>query len=158
VARQVGEFDSEAVKWLARVREMVAKPRIRELLTQESYLQQMGSAGSTVDVLQTRKNLTVEVENEYRFSILEGKGILNGSIDRLLIFRENEICRGADIVDFKTDQLSSENGTELRAKVAHYQPQIEAYRRAVASFLGLSVECVTSRLVFVQHDLVESVG
>jgi hypothetical protein len=43
------------------------------------------------------------------------------------------------------------------ARVEHYRPQVEAYRRAAARLLGIAVGQVTARLAFTQLDAVVAV-
>jgi hypothetical protein len=45
----------------------------------------------------------------------------------------------------------------LKTIVAHYRPQIEAYRRAVARFTGLPADHITARLLFVGPGIVARV-
>ena len=59
---------------------------------------------------------------------------------------------GADVIDFKTDVITAE---ALAERVDHYRPQLEAYRQAVSHLLGLPLEQISIRLVFVALGVVE---
>ena len=72
---------------------------------------------------------------------------MQGSIDRLVLLRGGGKLIGADVVDFKTDQVSSDKA--LAAKVAFYRPQMEAYLRAAARLTRLPADRITGRLLFV---------
>ena len=63
----------------------------------------------------------------------------------------------ADVVDFKTDVISTEDPHALAAQVEVYRPQLDAYRRAVATLLRLDERRISARLVFVEPGIVEAV-
>ncbi|MDP6839100.1 MAG: UvrD-helicase domain-containing protein [Planctomycetota bacterium] len=95
----------------------------------------------------------VSVANEFPFAVrLEDPDgapyLMNGTIDRLVVFRANGSPRRAEIIDHKTDTAASAD--ELAARVEHHRPQLEAYRAAAAQFLGLEREAITCRLLFLR--------
>ena len=63
----------------------------------------------------------------------------------------------ADVVDYKTDAVAQDAAPNLDHLVAHYQPQIEAYRRAVAGMFRLDRTRIAARLVFVSPGVVRAV-
>ncbi len=52
------------------------------------------------------------------------------------------------MIDFKTDDLAPGDQEALDARVEHYRPQLDAYRRAAGRMAGLAPEQIAARLVF----------
>lgn len=88
-----------------------------------------------------------EVRNEYRFLHRENGRVVEGSIDRLVLVRENGGVVGAEVLDYKTDAINGD-AEVLAARAEHYRPQMLAYMRAVSSIYGLATGAVTGRLLF----------
>jgi ATP-dependent exoDNAse (exonuclease V) beta subunit len=101
----------------------------------------------------------VEVWRERAFAVrvksTEGDVILEGRLDRVVVERKAGVAVGAEVVDFKTDGVG--DAEKLNAAVEKYRPQIDAYKKAVAGLLGLSVEMVRGTLLFVTGDVVVAV-
>jgi len=94
----------------------------------------------------------LEVWREKSFAVVwerEGKGqVLNGTFDRVVVARDGKgKAVGAEVVDFKTDQLKGEKEKTERAE--YYRPQLEAYAEAVSKLTGLGKEKVTTRIAWV---------
>ncbi len=87
------------------------------------------------------------VRCEFPFAITYEGSVLRGSIDRLVLIRQNGKLVAADVVDFKTDHFDNETG--LTEKVLHYRPQIDSYRRAVAKMFQLPLTSIRGTLFFV---------
>ena len=110
------------------------RPAIREALSTEAQ----GGAGA-------------EVRNEHGFSVLlddeDGAPELwNGFVDRLVLFEDGERVVRADVIDHKTDAISSPD--DLAARTEFYRPQLENYRRIVREQFGLEESAVRCRLLF----------
>lgn len=91
----------------------------------------------------------VEVFTERRFAVRDDRRLLSGVIDRLVaIYRGTQLV-AADIVDYKSDGAGRGDATRLDELDAYYRPQLEAYRRAVATMFRLPLTQVTARLLFV---------
>ena len=97
----------------------------------------------------------LRVENERAIAYRDGDQLVTGSIDRLVLQYVRNTVVGADIIDFKTDRLDGSPNT-LATKKTFYQPQIDAYRRAVSKLYGLDGEHIRARLIFVATGDVES--
>lgn len=82
---------------------------------------------------------------EAPFSVLLPEGILQGRFDRVVITRDGDGLLSADLLDFKTDDLSS---TTLEAAVESHRPQMQAYRQALERMLGIPAARVRARLLF----------
>ena len=100
---------------------------------------------------------TWRVQRERRFAILDGDAILTGALDRLVLGERDGRWLAADLVDFKTDQVAVDDRQAVQTAVAHYRPQVDAYRRAVARLTGLSPDRISARLLFVGAGLVARV-
>lgn len=97
------------------------------------------------------------VERELPFLHRIPDGILQGYIDRLVIVEEGGRVVGAEVLDFKTDQLDGSDPGAVEAKVADYRPQIDAYRTAVAGRYRLELSAVSGKLLFLRPGLVREV-
>lgn len=123
---------------LGAFRDMLQAKSIRAALSKASY-----SAGRLV------------VENERTFAVVCDGQLLNGSIDRIVWSYDGRNLVSADIIDFKTDRVATND--ELAAKIAFYSPQLQAYREAACQMSGLPLEQVSTRLLFVDTGVVADV-
>lgn len=158
VALRIPDLDVDIESWLATFRTMLSQDAVKAMLSKSTYL--AGDLGDEPGLLRGRikgRGIRPEVFNEYRFAIPFKGGILNGSIDRLVQMYEGKQIIGAEIIDFKTDQIDLSDPKSLRNKVDHYRPQIEAYQQAVATFTGLPLDQVGGRLVFVQSGRMSAI-
>ena len=157
-ALRLGATQAQAARWLKEFREMLARPATRACLTQSDYARQAPwSAAGALAADWDAAELSFEVHRERRFAVRDGDAILTGSLDRLaLIYRAGRLA-AAEVLDFKTDAVQADQQVQLEAAVARYQPQLAAYRRAVAQMTGLSMEHIFARLLFVEPGLVASV-
>ena len=92
--------------------------------------------------------LTPRVLREHPFACRCERILINGIIDRLVLWSSADQLVAAEIVDFKTDAIIDR--ASLDARVAGYRPQLAAYRRAVAQLFGLGVDRVAAKLLFVE--------
>jgi ATP-dependent helicase/nuclease subunit A len=84
-----------------------------------------------------RAGRNVELKREQPVDAILHEQWLSGTIDRLHIFHdENGAPIGAEIIDFKTDAVTS--GEQL---VERYSEQMEAYRKVVSKALEVPVAC-----------------
>ncbi len=77
-----------------------------------------------------------------------------GSFDRVIVQRKDGECVSAIIQDYKTDRVDDNN---LEERVAHYTPQLLAYRQALASMTGLAQEAIGAQLLFLGSGIVSEV-
>ena len=131
-------------------RELLETPFVDGLLREATYRDPVGSPlVSQIPSLADQADLRLEVHNEFPFAVREERGLLNGSIDRLIFVLDGEEVVAAEVLDYKTDTWGGSHPEVEAEKVAFYQPQIDAYRRVVASMTGLAPERIASRLLFV---------
>ena len=83
--------------------------------------------------------------------------ILSGTFDRLVVLYDGDRAVGADVLDYKTDDLPADDARAVDARVEHYRPQLAAYRRAAAKLLGLEPASVSTRLLFVGPGIIRSI-
>jgi len=91
--------------------------------------------------------LETRVENERAFAIQNHDGVLEGFIDRMVWLYEGYELLGAEIIDFKTDTVTSET---IEERVNHYQPQLNAYVDAITTISGLPSDKIKAYLLFVE--------
>lgn len=128
-------LDALLTRWNAWLRD----PVIRAVLSRDEY-----GDGATY-------------EREVRFIHRDQDAVLEGAIDRLVLLREGGRVTGAVILDYKTDALESADPATLAAKAEMYRPQLDAYRRAVAGWYGISTASVACRLVVLEAGAVVAV-
>jgi ATP-dependent exoDNAse (exonuclease V) beta subunit len=100
----------------------------------------------------------LEVLAEERFAQVrpaeEGEALWSGAIDRLVLARVGGEVVLAEVLDFKSDDVS---GEALEERVEYYRPQLESYRELVCERHGLAAEQVRARLLFVRSGEVREV-
>jgi ATP-dependent exoDNAse (exonuclease V) beta subunit len=117
----------------ARFREMLRKPEVVAALSRPGR----DASGEA------------EVWRERRFVARVGDRLVEGVFDRVTVYRKRGRVVGAELIDFKTDQIGGgEPGRSLDERVDGYRPQVEAYRAALATMLGLKNTRVRASLLF----------
>lgn len=135
---------------IAEFREACQLSGMRQLLNRSAYLQSPPKSLSSQFSNKEFSGLKTRVSNEHRFAVRDGDRLSTGSIDRLVLLSRGNLLVAAEVIDFKTDRI--ENDEQLKARVAHYRPQLEAYRRAVSAMTGLAPEVIAARLAFMDGD------
>jgi len=134
------ERDPELVaSALSEFRAMLERPETGALLAEATYAR----PGET---------LTVERERSFALIMPDGEGtqtLWRGAFDRVVVRRRGDVVTAAEIVDFKTDVVT---GEALDARVEHYRPQLESYRKVLARMTGLALEVVSAKLLFLESD------
>jgi ATP-dependent exoDNAse (exonuclease V) beta subunit len=91
----------------------------------------------------------LELHREQSFAVRLDDAIVQGSFDRLLLFRHADKVLAIDILDFKTDRV--DDPEQLARRIEFYRPQLEEYRRAAAKQYQLDAGRVAARLLFVSQ-------
>ena len=99
----------------------------------------------------------LQAQRELPFAVRINDSILTGVIDRLVIGRQKGEISAAEIIDYKTDRISSDRPDELSQKVRFYKPQMEAYRIAAAKLTSLPPEVIAVKLVFTAAGLIQEI-
>ena len=81
--------------------------------------------------------------------------LVSGCFDRVQIRRdERGAVTRACIIDYKSDQIGK---TEIAELVEHYRVQLETYRTALASLLGVAPDLIDCRIVFTRVGVLAAV-
>jgi ATP-dependent exoDNAse (exonuclease V) beta subunit len=99
---------------------------------------------------------------EHAFVLRDEQGIMQGVVDRLVVWSRDGRPIAAEVIDFKFDGVGSDTGGVEHArliaeKTAFYAPQLSDYRRAVAQLFGLAPQSITADLVFMRSGTVVAV-
>jgi ATP-dependent exoDNAse (exonuclease V) beta subunit len=132
----------ESQGWLKEFHAALQRKEVAAALKQSFYREhpQLGAV--------LKEGRRVEVFPEQRIFVREPDQVLDGYIDRLVVVFEGGQPIAAEVLDYKTDWVKT--NAELKEKVSHYQPQLEAYCRAVSLMWKLPPEVITARLIFVE--------
>jgi ATP-dependent exoDNAse (exonuclease V) beta subunit len=149
---------NERDQWRRQFLAMLQRDSIREILSRQRY-RRMTPLGfpPQCDVELAGQVPVAGAENERSFAIRDGGQLLTGFIDRLVLLSSDGRVIGAEILDYKTDAVDPQDEDDVAAKVDHYRPQLQAYRRAVSKLTYLPMERILASLIFVESGLVRSV-
>ncbi len=135
---------------LAEFHSIIRKPNIRSLLNEKEYADEIASWLSERGVTLSNR-YRIEARNEQKIAVEEDGQVVSGEIDRLLLVHDGGEIVGADIVDYKTNRTDSpEDYIQLGE---HYQPQLEAYSRAVTLAFGVDASRIRTRLFLLRADV-----
>ncbi len=84
---------------------------------------------------------------ERSFAVRDGDAILRGTFDRLVVHHDGDFAVGADVLDYKTDDVPGDDPRAIDARVEG-QPA-PGGSRAVIRLAGLEPAAVSARLLFV---------
>jgi len=157
---QPGGADASAL--IEPFERILQRPAIQAVLSRASAEQQVAQTLSCKGVCFSGSGSGVSegqirVWRERPFACREGDIILNGKIDRLVVFYHRDRPLAAEVVDFKTDRLSADDPASIDARLDFYRPQLEAYRRASARLLGLELAQISAKVAFVEAGVVREV-
>ena len=138
---------------LADFRSRLAKSTVRTALLRATYTRPGGLPGCRACAGPSVKAPRWEIWSEREFLLREEDTLVPGAIDRVTILYDGERAVGAEVLDFKTDAVDPNDPEAMAEKTAYYAPQLTAYRRAVARLLGLDETAVSTRLAFVEADV-----
>ena len=133
-------------------RRAIRKPDLQAVFSKSAYRnpQSLGFGKEACRAL--GDNFELQVERERRFALRNNESLLVGSMDRLVLFYHGSQLVAAEIVDFKTDQITGDQ--QAAERLAFYRPQLEAYRAACAKMLQLPAERILCRVAFTEPGLV----
>jgi ATP-dependent helicase/nuclease subunit A len=139
VAAELGAPDERTEEVLPLFAEALRSPEVRAAL-----LREQGDGPMLWDS-------DLELRREWPFAVRVPGGesgrpmLMTGRFDRLVIRRaEGRVC-SVEIIDFKTDAIADDAAE--RRLLAHYAPQMRAYRQAAATIFCLERDQVEVRLV-----------
>jgi ATP-dependent exoDNAse (exonuclease V) beta subunit len=99
----------------------------------------------------------VVVHRERSFVRIHDGALIQGTIDRLVMVRQQGHIVAADVVDFKTDRISGDPQAWRREKAEHYAGQLEEYRAAVRHITSNPQLPVSTRLLLIEDGSVVEV-
>lgn len=127
---EADEEDDGLQTLLTEFKGWLDQPEIRRALSRESYPDD------------------AVLETETPFAYRRGDTIVEGIIDRLVVWQS--AGGGAEIIDYKTDTVSPDDGQIFEERIEFYRPQLEAYADAITSIYGLEDERVEASLLFMR--------
>lgn len=140
------DFDRDAA--VKRFFTMLETPALQQVFAKEAYRQSLRKEQPQ------RKTELADCEfsiyRERTFALRDGERLMTGAMDRLVVQRKNGQPIGAEVIDFKTDDISQPGVYEKRVEM--YRPQLAAYCAAVARLYALPPANVTARVVFVNGE------
>ena len=159
IAAEFKTFDLPIAATIDQFQEMIRRPVIEQLLSQEYYSDLVSSGfDSELETDIAGQAKTVSVFNEHEFAVRTPEGIVHGKIDRLVLVSVNEEIIAADIIDFKTDAFDATDENQLQEKTEFYRPQLRAYANAIERIYNLPSGRVRAKLAFVHSGFVVEVS
>lgn len=150
VAQQNEHADLDIARERQHFDELLSDPKIAGCLSRSAYSVLTAPQLWPADIaaLVTDPATTARVQNERRFMVRDGARLLNGMIDRLVLFSQAGKIVAAEILDYKTDALNPRDEQAILEKLEYYRPQQAAYRDAVAQTYKLTPTAVSVRVLF----------
>jgi ATP-dependent helicase/nuclease subunit A len=143
--------------WIASIPEQEARADVCRVAAQELHLRLSYSHDLLTQVFdpalwlsrwKKEKVVRLEVWRERRFAVVLEHELMNGSFDRVVCgFDAKGRLVRAEILDFKTDRL--DNDTEREERRLYYQPQLDAYARALNKLTDLPAIAIQTQLVWI---------
>jgi ATP-dependent exoDNAse (exonuclease V) beta subunit len=94
----------------------------------------------------------VTVERERKFAVWVDEKIMHGSVDRLVVGRDNTgKVMEIEVLDYKSDVAA-----DVKTLVDAYRDQLEAYRKGMAALYKIDIEKVKATFVFVSLGKLET--
>ncbi len=158
VARQEKLDQLDLTTLAAQFRAALQEPAVGDALRLATYRQPaVPGDGCQVRAAAGVKTPRWELHRERSFAVRDGDGILSGTFDRLVVLYDADRAVGADVLDYKTDDVPADDPRAIDARVEQYRPQLEAYRRAAAAMLAIEPARVSARLLFVGPGIIRSI-
>jgi ATP-dependent exoDNAse (exonuclease V) beta subunit len=118
---------------ISEFRTMIQQPTIRTALLRPS----------------APPGISFEVWRERPFVIRWDDALLTGKFDRVVVAREGSRVVRAEVLDFKSDAIPSDDPSRVNMLTEHYRPQLDAYRKGVERLLNLDPMLVGAQLLLV---------
>ncbi|MFN0057227.1 MAG: UvrD-helicase domain-containing protein [Planctomycetota bacterium] len=166
----------ETIEWLepaATIADAIDAPRLLALVAREVdavtaqallerfriYLQQLArdrwfdasrfrAAVAPSSRSDAQRAVRVELLREHPFALRLDSGLCTGAIDRLTLVRAADRVVAAELLDYKTEESTSERAPDAATRLERYGPQLAIYRKAVAQLWRLPPASVRTVLVF----------
>jgi len=156
IARQCGVLEADGARWMNEFQAMLKSSWCRTLFSRQFYASSASPFSEETRSRLMQKRARVSVRQELPFTVQTGSAeLLSGCLDRVVIAEDNGVPLEADVIDFKTDELTSTH--DLSSRTEHYQEQMQAYRLAVSQLFRIPPEKVSVRLCFLQSGDIVSI-
>jgi len=120
-------------------------PRLR---APNDPLAEIFNAKAWLDRWKKENVVRLDVWRERRFAVVLDHDLMNGSFDRVVFGLDASGRRvRAEILDFKTDRVT--NDAEREERRQFYQPQLDAYARALHHLTSLPPTAIQTRLIWI---------
>ncbi len=140
-----------------RSRECCDAPDVAAVLRRSFYESPRdGSLQQALTAAGAGAQLRAVAHNERRFAVRDEGRLLSGIMDRLVLLYDGDRLVAADIIDYKTDSADRDDLPRLDQLVEFYRPQLDAYRRAVATMFHVPPRQICARLLFVSSGVMRS--
>jgi ATP-dependent exoDNAse (exonuclease V) beta subunit len=96
--------------------------------------------------------IDIHVMTERPFVYRHQGGIIQGTIDRLVIAEQAGRPLAAEIIDFKTDRFSGDRARWMANKESEYGSQLRDYRTAVTQCFRIPGDFITTSLLLLEAD------
>jgi ATP-dependent helicase/nuclease subunit A len=130
--------------WCQQFQNSLTLPGVRNMLDRENYLAALPAAAAKLVA-----EADVEVHNEFPFATINETQMMQGRMDRVVLFKRDGKVIAADVLDYKTDIINDQPGATVVERVEYYRPQIMAYRATLQQRFALPPQAVFSALLFV---------
>lgn len=130
---------------LAEFRNMLGEECLRINLSREEYRTRV-APNLFPDLIASLKDdaLELEVYRERRIAFRTETELVNGIVDRLVLYRQNGTVIAADVIDYKTDSVNSE--ADVTALRELYGDQLRQYGTAMEAIYHLDPSRIVTRL------------
>ncbi len=115
-------------------RAMLQRDAVRQTLTLATYRALHGPQAE------------ITVSRERQFAVRDGDAVLSGTFDRVVEVRAHGQLVALDVIDFKTDAVTTPEGAATRGRV--HAPQLHAYRRAAERLFPVAPTNIRVRMLF----------
>ena len=144
IADELGFLEVDVPVLIGQFQSMLQNPVVRTTLSRSTYQSPADKeSASSVHIRPGVSQPQWQVWRERAFAIHEKEYILSGKFDRVVVFYDGERVVAADVLDYKTDIFPVNDPRILDIRVEIYRPQVEAYKRAIASLLGLNLQNIS---------------
>ena len=153
LAGQLATPEIDLVTEIKRFRRMLGQPAVATALSKRSSDIDASLSFSTKIRAELRSpGVSLKLHRERSFVVRQDDALMFGTIDRVTFFSRGDKLIAADILDFKTDAVTTP--TQIEERTGFYRPQLEAYRSAMSSLTSLALEDISARLLFVEPGVI----
>ena len=146
-ARELGATEAEAATWADSFLASLARPTLSSLLRRPT--------GAVEVRVEQPFQMMVEPGVSFAQRTVNERALMSGSMDRMVIYREEARVVRVEVIDYKTDVLKSSDEETIAGRARFYAPQLAVYRMAASRLVGCPIGCVTTGLMLLHLDRME---